>query len=450
MTSRAPQYLLLMLCGACGVRSALSTPPAPLEDAGMDASDAMPGPDGCVPATDACGPTELCGNGADDDCDGQVDELCPCTSGAVQSCFSGPPGRRHVGICTDGSQICTLDGTWGECTGSVVPRANVCNELDNLCDGCSAQVDCEINCPGPDDPRVPIGAPFTAYPLDSRDFFAGPSQSVRWSVRGGICDDLAPRLVSFDLANESSENAMFTPRLSGDYTVTLDVTTLRGTVLSCEYVVHVRAPGLRIEMCYPESETQDLDLYMHEPGNFEDWFPSNSVFDPTPHACSWSNCEAVIRGSTGRVDFGYDWSPIDRCENTQFGSIWKSLGGCANPRLDLDNNLSEGTGLPENINVDVPRDGETFRVMVQNFTGRRARPVVNIYCDGTRLGTYGAAPSIVPDFVERRAGGVGVMWRVVDVTTHVDAGGALSCDLVPLHPRRRPNRYLVTQDDPRY
>jgi hypothetical protein len=448
-TGRFHCALFLTVLAGCGVRSALHAPAPRPRDADVEDGRVY---DACAPTADRCVSAEVCGNGADDDCDGRADEDCPCTAGSVQSCFAGPPGRRNVGACSDGQQICTMAETWGDCLGGILPRADVCNGLDNLCDGCSAMNDCEISCPGPDDPRVPRGTPFAPYALDGGAFYPGTAAAWRWSIDGGVCDHLAARLVSYDLADGESEHATFTPRLSGDYTVTLDVTTLNGNTLSCSYVVRVEAPGLRVEMCYPESETQDLDLLVHEPGNFEDWYPPGATAHmPTAHACSWANCEPIIRGTMGRADWGYAWSPLDRCQNGPFGGIWQTLGGCANPRLDLDNNLDEGIGVPENINIDAPRDGETFRVMVQNFTGARARPVVNVYCDGARLGTYGAAPDTVPGFQGRSGNfSAGAMWRVVDVTTRVGADGSLGCELVPLHPPRRPRRYFVTQDDGRY
>ena len=108
----------------------------------------------------------------------------------------------------------------------------------------------------------------------------------------------------------------------------------------------------------------------------------------------------VIRtaGTTTRADWGYANSDLSECVGGPQGSAWSSLGYCANPRLDIDNNLVQGTGLPENINVDVPRDGETFRIMVQNFTGLSANPIVNVYCGGQRVATYGAPPSVVTGF----------------------------------------------------
>src|SRR5262245_58987092 len=44
------------------------------------------------PCGTECGPEELCtesGLAKDDDCDGQVDEECPCVAGTQQPCFKG-------------------------------------------------------------------------------------------------------------------------------------------------------------------------------------------------------------------------------------------------------------------------------------------------------------------------------------------------------------------------
>jgi hypothetical protein len=153
-----------------------------------------------------------------------------------------------------------------------------------------------------------------------------------------------------------------------------------------------------------------------------------------------------------RADWGYAHSPLVECENGPQGAAWRNLGYCANPRLDIDNNLQEGTGVPENINVDDPRDGETFRIMVQNFSGRLSRPLVNVYCGGRRVATYGEAPNTVQDF-EGLPGmvSVGAMWRVADVAVRVDAANRTTgCDVEPLHPPGSTRGYWITQNDPSY
>jgi hypothetical protein len=254
------------------------------------------------------------------------------------------------------------------------------------------------------------------------------------------------------------ENATFTPTLSGDYTVTMDVTLADGTHFICTWIVHIAGPGLRIEMCYPESETQDLDLFLSRPSYTGTWYVDmTDAFAPVAQVCGWHDCEANIRGTMraggayARANWGYANSPIAACSGSPQGAQWRALGYCANPRLDIDNNLSEGTGVPENINVDDPHDGDAFRVMVQNFTGTIARPVVNVYCGGRRIASYGVAPDTVPGFSGVSGySGIGAMWRVADVVTHVDAAGLTTCDVTAVHPSGATSGYDVTNDMSRF
>ena len=83
---------------------------------------------------------EECGNGLDDDRDGQVDEGCPCADGAAQWCYDGPDGTEGVGICAAGAQECSL-GEWGSCQGAVTPVDEAC--LGGLDDDCDGRVDCD-------------------------------------------------------------------------------------------------------------------------------------------------------------------------------------------------------------------------------------------------------------------------------------------------------------------
>ena len=57
-----------------------------------------------------------------------------CNNGSAQACYSGPSGTLGVGICQAGSQICS-NNVWGSCVGEVLPALEVCDALDNNCDG---------------------------------------------------------------------------------------------------------------------------------------------------------------------------------------------------------------------------------------------------------------------------------------------------------------------------
>src|SRR5262245_45526867 len=56
------------------------------------------------PCGSGCGPMELCDPGhvgLDDDCDGQVDESCPCSTGQAHFCFKGDPSFHKAPGCYD-------------------------------------------------------------------------------------------------------------------------------------------------------------------------------------------------------------------------------------------------------------------------------------------------------------------------------------------------------------
>ncbi len=73
---------------------------------------------------------EVCNDGLDNDCDGDTDEDCTCTPGEIQPCGT------DVGECTPGEMTCTDDNRWDpDCVGSVGPETDICDGLDNDCDG---------------------------------------------------------------------------------------------------------------------------------------------------------------------------------------------------------------------------------------------------------------------------------------------------------------------------
>jgi hypothetical protein len=71
---------------------------------------------------------ETCDGTLDEDCDGSINEGCSCTTGQTKSCGS------DIGICESGIQTCT-NGIWGECKNSTSSQDELCDGLDNDCDG---------------------------------------------------------------------------------------------------------------------------------------------------------------------------------------------------------------------------------------------------------------------------------------------------------------------------
>lgn len=75
-----------------------------------------------------------CNGNALDGCEMEAD-LCECTPGETQSCYSGNPATLGVGICKAGQRTCLEDGYFDFCRGEVLPDVErIGNGLDDDCD----------------------------------------------------------------------------------------------------------------------------------------------------------------------------------------------------------------------------------------------------------------------------------------------------------------------------
>ncbi len=57
------------------------------------------------------------------------------TTVCTDPCYSGPAQTRHVGACHDGQPVCDASGEFVSCSGEVKPNSEVCDGIDNDCDG---------------------------------------------------------------------------------------------------------------------------------------------------------------------------------------------------------------------------------------------------------------------------------------------------------------------------
>jgi sugar lactone lactonase YvrE len=119
------------------------------DDCNGRVDEGLRGPCGCIEP----GAEEVCGDGFDNDCDGRVEEICGCRKGPALRCYGGPPETLDVGQCRAGLFECVpgerLQQTDASgCRDWVGPRAEMCNGLDDDCDGTTDENSIDANACG--------------------------------------------------------------------------------------------------------------------------------------------------------------------------------------------------------------------------------------------------------------------------------------------------------------
>jgi hypothetical protein len=155
---------------------------------------------------------EVCGNGKDDDCDGMIDDGCPCTPGDMMACYDATDmSTENNPPCQGGMATCQPDGmSYGTCVGEVTPQAEDYSMTgDENCDGVpSADTQwvnsyTAVNAPAPHDPlhsvhihAVTVDTTGTTFAVGE---FAGTATFGTMMLTGARLDEgLNPFLVTVD------------------------------------------------------------------------------------------------------------------------------------------------------------------------------------------------------------------------------------------------------------
>lgn len=380
------------------------------------------------PCDSRCGAEELCDPdhaGLDDDCDGEVDEGCPCFGGEANACFKGDPAYKSSPGCFAGTMKCTEFGTWGSCTGgkhAIAP--DNCQFAD--AEGCHA---------------------ISSVPFATVDLLTGTGTFSQDAVSNTFTVTCPAGVDPCPAANGSQ----FQPLQSGEYSVLYEKTLADATTATCEFPLFVGAPGLRVELEWEHDlggTGVDLDLHMHQPGTTTPW----SLNGTDPQDCGYGNC--TVDGFTFPFFPVPTWFPANNVppdpvnwhldavaeKNGCFfapngkGQQWMNLGmGCHNPRLDTDNVTCDPSIVdpnhddfcaPENINVDFPPVGQWTRIAVHYYSahglGYDVHPNIKIYCHGALAAELGAEgyydPTTAVTFLPSHGNTANnLVWLVADV-----------------------------------
>ena len=212
---------------------------------------------------------------------------------------------------------------------------------------------------------------------------------------------------------------------SGSYKLHLKITRENGEVYESEWTLDVISNGLRVELCWDQTGSKDIDIWLGKNGVSTGWYNNSS--------CYFANC----KGDPSDPKYNWNvagWGYAATMNYNQSGVLTANM---ENPRLYENINTP---GLAENVYLDNPNDGDTFRVLVNYYTqsllGGVVHPVVNVYCGGIRKATYGIEPQV--SYFDSKNDS----WKVVEIKWV----GDYASDACELTPRMCPDGgYVISQ-----
>ncbi|CAN99522.1 hypothetical protein sce9349 [Sorangium cellulosum So ce56] len=288
----------------------------------LDACDDLGLPATCPPLEPK--PSDTCNDNFDNDCDGAIDEDdCACQNGAEKLCYPASQDTlgQGRGLCREGTQPCQ-NGVWGQCAGAIVPTSELCDQLDNDCDG-----EVDEGCPCNDgDEQFCYRGPEDTLGHDPCNYGRQHCNEGRW---GECKDDVLPSLERCDNLDNDCDG------------VTDD---LPGVGLPCETGLSARCSAGTTQCdaedgsirCLPKA-TSDAEQCNGEDDNCD------GQVDDGPFCCP----DNTLNGNESDIDCG--GSCLEKCE----------VGEMCRDDVDCKTSICAGTrcqpkkGLGEPCDADV-------------------------------------------------------------------------------------------------